>query len=434
MTRIPLTRRTLLLRLAQATCALALTACDGRPAAVATPQAGQGPTPSGRSPATEAVTITYWEEEPDDGDVLLDVLAAEFMAAHPPVTVTRVHFSYEELLGRVKHGNAADLVRCPSDCTAALSSSGQFAPASVLFAPAFFGRFLPGALEAATLDDEVWGVPDNYGNVLLLIYNTNQVSAPPTDTETWIARLKALTDADEDRWGLVYFLAEPYWLMPWIGGFGGWPVDAAGRPTLDTPAVVEALRFVRRLRLEEGVTPPHADYDMALDYFRQGRAAYLIDGDWSLESLRAAGIPFAVAPLPQVRASGLTPTPLATARHWFIGRASAAEPARRIAVMAFVEWMTAAPAQRRWLEKARRLPSAAEVVAVSLQDADPALAGVLAQLQQSRGLPAAPTMRCIWRAMRPGLEAVMAGSASPEAASLAMQTDARACLAAGQGK
>lgn len=434
MTCIPLARRTLLLRLAQATGALALAACAGRPADVAAPQTGQGPTPSGRSPASEAVTITYWEEEPDDGDVLLDALAAEFMAAHPSVTVARVHLSYEELLDRVKRGDAPDLVRCPSDCTAALSSSGRFVPVSALLAPAFLSQFLPGALEAATLDGEVWGAPDNYGSVLLLIYNTNQVSAPPTDTEAWIARLKALTDANEDRWGLVYFLDEPYWLMPWIGGFGGWPVDAAGRPTLDTPAVVEALRFVRRLRLEEGVTPPRADYDMALDYFRQGRAAYLIDGDWSLERLREAGIPFDVAPLPQVSASGLAPTPVATARHWFIGRTTATAPARRIAVTAFVEWMTSAPAQRRWLEKARRLPSAAEVAAAPLPAGDPALAGVLAQLQQSRGLPAAPTMRCIWRAMRPGLEAVMAGGASPEAASLAMQADARACLATEQGQ
>jgi arabinogalactan oligomer/maltooligosaccharide transport system substrate-binding protein len=410
-----------------------LAACSARPDGVELGPAA-GATPPGRSPVTEAVTLTYWEEEPDDGDVLLDGLAAEFMAAHPLVTVARAHLSYEELLDRAERGGAPDLARCASECAGPLSASGQFLPASELFDPAFLGRFLPAAVEAAAIGGVAWGVPDHTGNFLLLIYNKNLVQTPPADTEAWIAELRTLTNADEDRWGLAYFGDEPYWLAPWIGGFGGWFVDEAGRPTLDAPAVVEALRFVRRLRLDEQVTPPQADYDMALDYFVQGRAAYLIDGDWSLDRLREAGMAFGVAPLPRVSATGLAPTPLVSGKHWFVGRASATSPAKGIAVQAFIEWMTAAPAQSRWLAKTRRLPSRAETAASPVLTADPILAGEMAQLRHARGLPAAPEMRCVWRAMRPGLEAVMAGRSSPEGASHAMQTDATTCIAAGRFK
>lgn len=434
MASFPLTRRNSPLRLILAACTVLLAACSARPDGAAVGQVDSATTSSGRSPVTEAVTLTYWEEEPDDGDVLLDGLVAEFIKAHPLVTVERVHLSYEELLDKIEHGGAPDLARCASECAGPLSASGGFLPAGELFDPAFLGRFRPGAVEAATIGGVAWGIPDNTGSFLLLIYNKNLAPAPPADTEAWIAQLKTLTVADEDRWGLVYFLDEPYWLAPWIGGFGGWMLDGAGRPTLDAPAVVDALRFVRRLRLAEGVTPPQADYDMALDYFIQGRAAYLIDGDWSLERLREAGMSFGVAPLPRVSATGLAPTPLASGKHWFIGRSSETSPAKRVAAKVFVEWMTAARAQSRWLEKARRLPSLAETAASPVIAADPILAGEMAQLRHARGLPAAPEMPCVWRAMRPGLEAVMAGATSPEAASRAMQADATACIAAGRFK
>lgn len=393
-------------------------------------------TPEPASPADapiirEAATLTYWEEEGDDGDVLLDRLTAEFRQRYPLVAIERVHLSSEELLDRIRRGGAPDLARCASDCTGPISASGQFRPAAGLFDQTFLARFLPGALEAATLDGVVWGIPDNYGGSLLLIYNKDLVSAVPTDTETWIAQLRSLTNPVEDRWGLAYFLEEPYWLAPWIGGFGGWLIDEAGRPTLDTPAGRAALRFVRRLRLEEGVTPPRADYDMALDYFRQGRAAYLIDGDWSLERLREAGISFGIAALPTVRETGLPPTPAATARHWFIGRSSAASPAQRAAAAAFVAYMSGAQAQQRWLVSAGRLPSAAAIADSPAIAADPLLAGAMAQLRRSRGLPAAAAMRCVWRAMRPPLVGVMAGQAEPEAAAAAMQAAADACIKEG---
>ena len=78
-------------------------------------------------------------------------------------------------------------------------------------------------------------------------------------------------------------LQEPYWLMPWLGGFGGWPLDERYNPTLDTQAMIDALQFARSLKNEHQVVPPEVDYDVAVDDFKQGLAAYLIDGQWSLD-------------------------------------------------------------------------------------------------------------------------------------------------------
>lgn len=404
------------------TAALLVACAPGR--AASTPPVG--PT------AAPRVQLTYWEEEADDGDVVLDGLAAEFMRQNPTIKIERVHLSSEELLSRIESGASADLVRCSSDCTTAVAQSARFRPAAELFDRAFLVDFLPGALEAAQFNATIWGIPDNYDDCLVLIYNKALVEAVAADTDAWIVRLKALTRPAEDRYGLAYFLDEPYWLIPWIGGFGGWILDDAGRPTLDTPAMIAALRFVGRLHDVERVTPPQADYDVALDYFRQGRAAYLIDGTWSLERLREAKIAFGIAALPKVSATGLTPTPLATARHWFAAATNDAD--RLAAARAFVEFMTSAPAQERWLDRAQRLPSRRTVAAGPGVAADPLLAGIMVQLSVARGLPAAPAMQCVWPAMRPGLAAVMAGRMTPEAAARAMQAEADRCMAAVPGR
>ncbi|MCU0502654.1 MAG: extracellular solute-binding protein [Anaerolineae bacterium] len=380
------------------------------------------------TPAAQPILLTYWEEEGDDGDVLLDSLATEFMRANPRVKVERVHFGYEELLDKLKTADVPDLVRCLSDCAGPLSQSGRFRPADDIFDRDFLERFFPGALAAATVTGTLWGIPDNYGNHLMLIYNKDLVQDVPGDTDAWIAQLKTLTQADARQYGLSYYWQEPYWLMSWLGGFGGWPLDERDNPTLDTQAMIDALLFTRSLKLEHQVVPPEVDYDVAFDYFKQGLAAYLIDGDWSLDRLRDAGVNFGVAPLPRVSATGVDPTPLTSGKFWFVGQSAGQDATRLDAARRFAEFMTSPRAQERWLDKAGRLPSAVEVAKSPKIAASPILTAEMTQLSRGRGLPPAPEMRCVWSALRPGLEAVLADRTTPAAAAKAMQAEAVACV------
>jgi arabinogalactan oligomer/maltooligosaccharide transport system substrate-binding protein len=191
--------------------------------------------------------------------------------------------------------------------------------------------------------------------------------------------------------------------------------------------MIDALQFARSLKTEHQVVPPETDYDTAYDYFKQGLAAYLIDGDWSLDRLREAGANFGVAALPRVSATGLDPIPMTSGKFWFVGQAAGKETARLDAARQFVEFMTSPRAQERWLDKAGRLPSAIEVAKSPRITANPTLSGAMAQLSRGRGLPPAPEMRCVWSAMRPGLEAVLADRTTPAAAAKTMQAEAVAC-------
>ena len=153
---------------------------------------------------------------------------------------------------------------------------------------------------------KLWGLPDNYGNHLMLFYNKALVQAVPTNTDAWIAQLKNLTDAANSQYGLVYPLNESYWLIPWLSGHGGWPLNVADKPALDTAEMTNALQFVNDLKTTHRVIPEEINYDAAFDFFPQGKAAYIVDSLWNLEKYRGLGIDVGVASFPVVSSTGLT--------------------------------------------------------------------------------------------------------------------------------
>ena len=413
---------------------LALAACSpGRtPPAAPSPTAGPSAAATATILATPSgpITVTYWETDTDDADVLLDELAAEFTKANPGIAVQRKHYSYDDLRNEFRsqsfNGKPPELVRAPGEFAGPFSELEIVRPLDEIFSKDFLDQYLTGALAGATTKGKLWGLPDNYGNHLMLLYNKALVADVPPNTDAWIAQLKTLTDAGVGQYGLAYPLEESYWLVPWLAGFGGWPMDASDRPALDTLEMANALQFIYDLKATHRVVPEQADYDAAFDFFRRGKAAYIIDGMWNLERYAGLGLDVGVAPLPVVSATGLKPAPMATGRYWFISEQ--AEGAELDAAARFVEFMTSTDAQRQWLVKMKRLPSDKEAAQSDLITADPNLTGAMTQLRVARGVPPALDMACAWLGIDAHLSEVLTGARTPENAAAAMQADAEACI------
>jgi ABC-type glycerol-3-phosphate transport system substrate-binding protein len=168
---------------------LLLSACG--PAATPSPTAAPAPTqppqptqaPAPTPTAAPKVKITFWEQENEEVDAFLDELVADFMKAHPNITVERVHYGNEELRDQFQAaslaGAAPELVRVPNDFAGPFSALGIIAKATDVFDKAFLDQFIPEALNATRVKGEIWGVPDNYGNHLMLLYNKDLVKEPP---------------------------------------------------------------------------------------------------------------------------------------------------------------------------------------------------------------------------------------------------------------
>ncbi len=416
--------------------AFVLAACQpaATPTAAPTQPAQEQPTqPVQEQPtqpvAAEEVTLSFWEQEGDEVDVFIDQLLAEFMAANPNIKVERTHYENEALRDQFQTAalaNAApEVVRVPNDFAGPFSKLDIVAPVDQLFDQAFLDQFFPGALEPAMVGGTLWGVPDNYGNHLMLLYNKDLIAEPPATFEELIEKAKELTKGDIQ--GFAYNLNEPFWGAGFYGAFGGWPLDENDKPQFNNEAFINYLKFVKSLK-DQGVVPQECDYNCADTLFKEGKAAMIINGDWSLgDYVKALGDKLGVAPVPPI--NGKPYTEMTSGKYFMDIKGVLDDPAKKDAVVKFITFMTSADVQKRWLEEFKRLPSNKEVAQDPLITSDPILAGSMAALSNGRGMPAAPEMRCAWDAWRPALEGVMAGTTTPEDAAAAAQKSANECVA-----
>ncbi len=396
--------------------------------------------PATAAPATEAPTvapteaptpveIAFWEQEGDDVDVFIDQLVSEFQTQNPNITVTRTHYENEALRDQFQTASLAEsapeVVRVPNDFAGPFSVLDIVAPVSELFDQAFLDQYFSGALDPAKVAGTLWGVPDNYGNHLMLIYNKSLIATPPATFEDLITQAKALTKGDIQ--GFAYNLNEPFWGAGFYGAFGGWPLDENDLPTFNNQAFIDYLTFVASLKTD-GVVPQECDYNCADTLMKDGKAAMIINGDWSLgDYTTALGDNMGVAPVPPI--NGKPFTEMTAGKYFMVAKAVLDNADKKAAVIKFITFMTSADVQKRWLDQFKRLPSNKVVAQDPSITSDAVLAGSMAALANGRGMPAAATMRCAWDAWRPNLEGVMAGTTKPADAAPAAQTAADDCVA-----
>jgi len=399
--------------------------------ATAAPDSGGEATeaPATEAPMMEEVTISFWEQEGDEVDVFLDELIAEFEAANPGILIERTHYENEALRDQFQTasiaGAAPEVVRVPNDFAGPFSELEIILPVTDLFDDAFLGEFFEGALEPAKVGGVLWGVPDNYGNHLMLIYNKSLIAEPPATFEDLITQANELTTGDIQ--GFAYNLNEPFWGAGFYGAFGGWPLDDNDQPTFDNQAFIDYLTFVSKLKTD-GVVPEDCNYDCADTLMKEGKAAMIINGDWSLgDYTTALGDDLGVAPVPPI--AGGNYTEMTAGKYFMVSNVVADDDAKKAAVVKFITFMTSADVQARWLTDFKRLPSNKVIAEDPAITDDPILAGSMLALANGRGQPAAAQMRCAWDAWRPNLEGVMAGTVTPEDAAAAAQAAADECVA-----
>ena len=148
---------------------------------------------------------------------------------------------------------------------------------------------------------------------------------PRKTTEELVAAAKANTvdedgDGNADRYGIVWNYTEPYFVIPFLTGYGAWvfeepPGDDGRRiPTLDTPEMVRGLEFVASLRhKEQGVAALRRLRNrLRAVPRRQGGNAHRRRLELAAVPVDAKDLDAAVAVLPEVAETGLPMAPMAS--------------------------------------------------------------------------------------------------------------------------
>lgn len=383
-----------------------------------------GPTGEAETPEeTGPVSFSLWtqEGESDGGFQFVQDLADAYMAENPNVTIEVVQKGTEDLREDFQTaslaGEAPQLLWTVNDHAGPFTAAGLIQPVDGLYPEDEF-------VESVILDGKTWGVPVTSGNHLMLLYNKSLVDEPPETTDELIEIAQELTSGD--RYGLVYNATEPFWLVPWLGGFGGKVFAADGvTPTLDTPEMVDTLQFLYDLEFTYGIVPTEADYGTADTLFKEGNAAMIVNGDWSLGDYRAAlGDDFGVAPLPVVSATGKRAAPYTAPKLFMI--ADGVEGRTLDVIGDFITFATSEENEIKIANELARLPGRISAQRAESIVSDPILTASAQAVSYGTPQPAVLEMRANWDAMKPEMAAVLADTKTPEAAATDMQAAAEA--------
>lgn len=369
------------------------------------------------------ISFQLWTQEGESEGVYQWIveLTERYMADNPGVEITVVQKETEALREDFQTaslaGSAPELLWTVNDHAGPFTAAGLIQPVDDLFDADQY-------VESVVMDGQTWAVPISAGNHLMLLYNRSLVSEAPATTDDLIRVAQANTG--DGSWGLVYNQIEPFWLVPWLAGFGGGVFEADGvTPALDTEAMVGTLQFLYDLKFTHAVVPPESDYGTMDTMFKEGTAAMIINGDWSLADYQATlGDDLGVAPLPQVSGTGLMPAPYTSGKYFMI--AEGVSGRTRDAIGDFVAYVIGEEVQTEILSDLSRLPALLSVLNSDATESDPVLAGSAAQLAVGTPMPSVVEMRANWDAMKPEMNAVLAGSKSPAEAATAMQVSAEA--------
>ena len=404
------------------------------PAATAAPKPTE---PPAATAAPAAVKLTMWTKEASNQLQLVKDVVAECVKADPSYTVDVVNYDVEKLRENFQTsalaGTGPDLLWTVNDHAGPFTTADLIDPVDNLGLD--LGQFVPGALEPVALNGQHWGIPLSYGNNLMLLYNKKLIDHAPADTAEMIKMAQDFQAKNKGSVGLAFNFAEPFWLVPWLGGFGGKVFAEDGKtPTLNTPEMIKTLQLVSDFKAKDKIVPQECDYACADGLFKDGKAAMIINGDWSLGDYTGStanvtatkNIDLGAAPYPKITGAD-SPKPYTAGTYLMFPKGQADD--KRAATLKLAQCLISDPVQLRWLKEQKRLPSTQKLFDDPSIKSDPILAGSAADLLTGTGMPAATEMRCNWDAMKPNLQEVLAGKLTPEAAAAAMQTAAEKCVA-----
>lgn len=246
------------------------------------------------------------------------------------------------------------------------------------------GAYTANAIAAVEHEGQLWGLPLSQ-KCLALYINTDLVATVPRSLEEIAALGSSLPGG---VYPLVYEAQGAYAHAALLAAFGGRLFDEqADDYAFEGEAAVRSLEYVAAL-IEAGVIPADADGALVTNSFVAGKAATVFSGPWLASDLGDA-IPYRVAPLPIVEASGQPMRPLLTVEVALLSPRGASNPD----ALRLLEWLASPESATLRARVARSLTARADV---PLPAGDELLAAFAEQAELAQLMPATSAMRAVW--------------------------------------
>jgi arabinogalactan oligomer/maltooligosaccharide transport system permease protein len=398
---------------------------------------------SGCKKETNVITVHLWHQMEPAKRPILKELVKEFEAKNPDIKIITLAKGTEEIRTSYQAaaaftGGGPELVYGPMDQIGPFeamklkdSEQSIILPLENIFPQEFFDKF--SELGLVRYKGHIYQIADRLGNHLALGYNKilfkkAGLSEPPKTINELIEFGKKLTkdidgDGKIDQYGLVWNYTEPFWYIPFFGGYGGKVFsegsssggDENNTPILNNLAAVKAFQLIKDMREKYRIMPLECDYDIADNKFNQGRAAMIINGDWSWgKYIESPEVEFGLAKIPFVEETGKWCSPMVSTTGYSLNssvKGKILEATRKVLI-----FLTSEYAQRKFTQKHKSIPSLKSLQFDPTLADDPILQISAQQIAVGQLMPIIPEMRAVWDAMRPALQNVIAGEMTPEQA------------------
>lgn len=350
--------------------------------------------------------------------------AARWNAEHPDKPLELVSVPYgafaDKLTSAIPGGNGPDLFIYPQDRIGDWADSGVIEPLEFWVNDARAGRFSNEAVEAMAYKGSLWGLPVAVKSIALY-YRTDLVAQPPKTTDELVELAPRM--AQKHGYAVAYANVDLYGHAPWLFGFGGKILDERGDLAIATPEAAAAMAFARDL-VAKGVAPDHAEGPLVATLFNEGKAATVMSGPW-FQSDIAAGVPWKVAVLPTVSATGKPASPFLGAE----GILMSVRARDKDTAFAVLDYLTSDTSAIERAKLARQVVPNTRAYADAAVASDATLRAFRDQLANTVPMPKGPAMRMVWTPYKTALGEVVAGRAEPGASLLAVEREVTGYLA-----
>lgn len=381
----------------------------------------------GYSKKTESLIV--WTSMRPIERTLLDSLLQEFSTRYPQFRFGQLFYAPEEartnFIISALAGKGPALIHGANDNIGPFVELEVIRPMDDLFDEAFLDRFLNEPLEAnSRFRGKLYQIADRIGNHLCLVYNKNIIGQPPATMNQLIEMGRNLTadedgDGRPDRYTLAWNYTEPFFAIPFIGGYGGWILDENLQPSLNTEATVKAAQLIYDLATKHKIIPRESDYEIANALFKDGLAAMIINGPWSWGTYLNSGMNIGLARIPMIDETGLWLTPLVSPMGFSINVNLEGEKLK--ASVELIEYLCSAEVQLLFTRLSGSIPSLVEAYQDSLVTGNPFIQNAIDQMLVGKPMPVVTEMRWIFDAMRPAYQGIFTGRVSAQQAARDMQ-------------
>ncbi|MEH7010162.1 extracellular solute-binding protein [Neobacillus niacini] len=367
--------------------------------------------------AAKPEKLVVWEDKDKSG--WLEKVAADFEKEYG----IKIEYKEVEMATKMRDqlrldgpaGTGPDIVTLPHDQIGQVVTEGLLA--ELKLDKEVTDKFSPSSIDAQTYDGKVYGLPKS-SETPVLVYNKDLMTEAPKTMDELYTFSKDFTK--DGKFGFLALWDNFYFAHGIIGGMGGYvfknengkldPTDIG----LNNKGGVEGTEYIQKW-YTEGLFPNGIigeNGGSAMDgLFTEGKVAAVMNGPWSFQPYKDAGINIGVAALPTLPNGEHVKTFMGV-KGWHVSAYSKNQEWSA----KFLEFITNDENAKYRFEQTAEVPTN-----VALVD-DPAIKeneGAKAVAEQSQfavPMPNIPEMGQVWDPMAKSLQTVVTGKTEPKAA------------------